>query len=272
MSFASDHSVTIPLPSATSADDAARRYFDKMSESDSFSTYMTASEITVHCAITSVERRTVRDFVADSQEFDTLLSTHTDVDTRGDGHKDTGSSLDDDDDRAGLDDECDVYYFDLTERVRHLGFTKDIAVKGEFLIWRDKRLHLERRSASGGLVRTWKIRRFLPRTPAQPRLGRDHGDGGADTDGDVSREHDAEVDRAVDADDTLGELVVDTEPRPADELGSDGGGAAAAGEGGVEIVENLLGQTNWLLKSVTESQGRATHLELMSNYASFLAD
>lgn len=160
-------------------------------------------------------------------------------------------------------EKCPRINFELTETVVYLGIAKEVVVVGHVVMSASRRLHIDHRSASDGLVVTDKIRRFGSLSPSLP-LQTSASLGVIDDDSLTGSELD---DLVVDADPTEHESSVDS----TDILSSSLSLPASSPSAHVtEIVETLTGVTTWYLKYFTEMEARRSHKAFMERYNEFV--
>lgn len=219
MSFSSEHAVRVPK--------SIDYCFDLLSDPDHLETFMRISDITDSVTVTS------RDQVHLTPDHKVSELTTTD--------------------ESGDREVCTRINFKLFERVEYLGIAKLIPVVGHVVISRAKRMHIEHREASAGLVITDKIRTFADMTE-RFAINADR------------------VPRDEDDEDGLEDLVIDggtLEPHDMDETGgttSDSAGVVPT----TEIREKISGSTSWYLKYFVEVEARRSHNATMDQYRAYL--
>lgn len=234
MSFSSDNSVVIHAHIDTC--------YDILSDPDSFEDFM-KHDITTHVSIKS------RDLV--------YIDDNLKISVVPEANGVTGVV-----EQNGTRERCPRIHFELTETVTYLGIAKEIPVVGYIAMSASRKIHIDHRSASDGLVVTDKVRRFKDISAALP-----------------SPSHDSTNRLLADEDSALDELVVDTEAVTLDPPSLDDKNSifpspalpASELEGSAtEVEETLTGVTSWYLKYFTEIEARRSHKAFMERYSEYV--
>lgn len=160
-------------------------------------------------------------------------------------------------------EQCQRVHFELTERVEYLGIAKEIPVVGWIAMSEHRKVHIEHRSASNGLVVTDKVRLFKDLTSALPnKIGNDNQDGHL---------ADSALDGlVVDEDSSISSTLVGESEGESARISTASNGPDDVGQV-TEIHETLHGVTSWYLKFFTEMEARKSHLAIMEQYDQYIS-